>query len=334
AVAAGLDVGEPALRRLLLPGRELGAAERQPAMRAGADADIVAVAPIEQIVPAFGPGPRMVGDLIGRHQAGLELRLRRLVEIGREPVLRHREIAACMLRMKRGSRLDGELVERQMVGREVEGAAELGFPFGDALPGTGIDEIEGEAREMARREIDRGARLAGRMLAAEKVQGLLVEALHPERYAVDAGGAESQEFLRLDRGRIGFERHFRIGAELPVPGDAVEHRADAARAHQRRRAAAEKDAADAAPRADLAGLAIERLQQRPRPGTLVDRLADMAVEIAIGALRAAEGPMHIDAERPRIGPGRALADRDHRALRHRRLRTGWPPAWRRRARGG
>ncbi len=38
-------------------------------MRAGADARIFAIAPIDEIVPAFGAGARVVGDLIGR-QAG------------------------------------------------------------------------------------------------------------------------------------------------------------------------------------------------------------------------------------------------------------------------
>ena len=51
-------------------------------MRAGADADIVAVAPIDEVVPAFGARPGMVGDLIGGQAGRGEPRLRRLVEPG------------------------------------------------------------------------------------------------------------------------------------------------------------------------------------------------------------------------------------------------------------
>ena len=34
-------------------------------VRTGADADVFAVAPVDEIVPAFAAGPRVVGDLVG-----------------------------------------------------------------------------------------------------------------------------------------------------------------------------------------------------------------------------------------------------------------------------
>ncbi len=129
-----------------------------------------------------------------------------------------------------------------------------------------------------------------------KRRSAIVERLHAERDAIDAGGAIAAEALSLDAGGVGFERDLDIGIDRPGPADRIEDRADRLRLHQRRRAAAEEDARHRAPgrppggRRDLAregcGIAL-----------LVDRLmADMGVEVAIGAFGRAERPMDIDAE--------------------------------------
>jgi hypothetical protein len=46
---------------------------------------------------------------------------------------------------------------------------------------------------------------------------------------------------------------------------------------------------------------LEFPQQGIAPAPLIDAVADMAVEIAIGAFRLAERPMHIDAEAAIVG---------------------------------
>ena len=92
-------------------------------------------------------------------------------------------------------------------------------------------------------ERERGKRLFGRVHASERFQALIVERLHAERQAIDAGRAVAREILGLDAGRIGLERDLRIRRDAPMLGDGVDDGGDARRLHQRRRAAAEEDAA-------------------------------------------------------------------------------------------
>ena len=66
AVAVRLDAHQPGFGSLLGRGRVALAVDHEAAMRAGTDAGIFVIAPIDEIVPAFGAGARMVGDLVGR----------------------------------------------------------------------------------------------------------------------------------------------------------------------------------------------------------------------------------------------------------------------------
>ena len=134
------------------------------------------------------------------------------------------------------------------------------------------------------------------MQAAQRFQRGIVERLHAERDAVDAGCAIAAKPRRLDAGRIGLQRDLDIGGDAPVLADRIEDRADGLRLHQRRRAAAEKDRRHrAARRARRRGLDLAR--KGAGKALLVDRrVADMAVEIAIRAFRQAERPVHVDAE--------------------------------------
>ena len=102
--------------------------------------------------------------------------------------------------------LDGELVEREMIGGERQRLAELRRPGLRRLAGAGIDQVEGEAREGRARHLDRRARGGDVMKAAEEAEVVVVERLDAERDAVDAGGAVAAETLGLDAGGIGLER--------------------------------------------------------------------------------------------------------------------------------
>ena len=68
-MALGLDLLEPSLGRAMLAGGTALAVQGQPAMGAGADAHVVAALPIDEIVPASGARPGVVGDLIGGQPA-------------------------------------------------------------------------------------------------------------------------------------------------------------------------------------------------------------------------------------------------------------------------
>src|SRR5208283_2310668 len=77
--SASLDRGEPPLWQASLCRREFDAVSGEPPVRAGADPDIILIAPIGEVVSAFGAWPRMVRDLVGREA------------VRDEPVLRHLE---------------------------------------------------------------------------------------------------------------------------------------------------------------------------------------------------------------------------------------------------
>src|SRR5690242_8280358 len=84
------------------------------------------------------------------------------------------------------------------------------------------------------------------MRTAERFQCVVVERLHAERDAVDAGGAITLEACRLDAGGVSLERYLDVLGDRPVLGDGLENRANRGRLHQRRGATAKEDRGDRA----------------------------------------------------------------------------------------
>ena len=134
------------------------------------------------------------------------------------------------------------------------------------------------------------------MQAAELLQRGIVERLHAERHAIDAGRAIAAEARRLDAGRIGLQRHFDVGRDRPVLADGVEDRrtdvgcisdgVPPPKKMRRHRAARHA-------RGGRGDLGFEGAHE----ARFVDAaVAHMAVEVAIRALRQAERPVHVDAE--------------------------------------
>ena len=82
------------------------------------------------------------------------------------------------------------------------------------------------------------------MQPPERLERRIIQCLHAQRDAIDAGRAKAAKARRLDAGRVGFEAHFDIAGYRPVPGDGVKDRTDGCGLHQRRRAAAEEDRGD------------------------------------------------------------------------------------------
>ena len=151
AVAVALDEPEPGLGMLLGRGGDAGVAGDEPAMGSGADAGIFAVAPIDEVVPGFRAGPGMVRDLVGRQAVRLADLLRDVVEDPRLFVGRHRELAGLEQPLEPGVGLDGELVERQVLGRVADGVEEFRAPRVRPLARAGIDEVEGSTGRRSRR---------------------------------------------------------------------------------------------------------------------------------------------------------------------------------------
>ena len=115
-MAERLDPHQPGLGALLGHGGAAAAVDVEPAVRAGADAGVFVRAPIDQVVPALGARPGVVGNLVGR-QAGVAANLlRQVVERAAGVVVGNDELAGLVQRVERRLRLDGQLIERQMLG--------------------------------------------------------------------------------------------------------------------------------------------------------------------------------------------------------------------------
>ena len=124
-------------------------------MRAGADAEIILVAPIGEVVPALGAGAGVVGDFVGREAGPSEAVLRRLEKLGGEVVVGHGDVAVRRPRRELRAGLDRQLVERQMRPGEGQRLVELRRPGVERLVGPRVDQVERNAREMGAGEGDR-----------------------------------------------------------------------------------------------------------------------------------------------------------------------------------
>ena len=159
-----------------------------------------------------------------------------------------------------------------------------------------VNQIERVTLEHRARHGHGRERFIGAMHAAEFFQHAVVERLHAERHTVDAGRAITAKALRLDAGRIGFERDLDIGRDAPVFRDRIENGGDGRRLHQRRRAAAKEHRRDGAARNARRGRRDLRLEGAHIARFVDGGMADMTVEVAIGTFRQTERPMQIDPE--------------------------------------
>ena len=238
----------------------------------------------------------MVRDLVSRQAGfGAEI-LRHVVEGAAGLVVRGHQLAGGREAVERRARLDCQLIEAQMLGRPRQSFAQLGPPRGRRLAGAGVDQVEGRAREDRLGDLDRRQRLRRVVEAAERPQGRVVQRLYAERDAVDAGRAVAAEAAGLDTRRVRLQGDLGVGRHAPVARHGLKQAGDRRGLHQRGRPAAQEDAGDFAPRR-ARGVVGDLGAERVEKARLVHaRVADMAVEVAIRALRRAEGPVQVDPE--------------------------------------
>ena len=79
-------------------------------MCSGTDPGVILIAPIGEVVPAFGAGSGVVGDLVSRQPGGGEPFLRHLEERGRAVFLGQGEFAAPCECSEGGAGLDRQLI--------------------------------------------------------------------------------------------------------------------------------------------------------------------------------------------------------------------------------
>ena len=279
-------------------GGELVAAQSQPAMRAGPDADIVAVAPVHEVVTRLLPGSGMVADLVGRQAGTLQHLLGQLVEVGLQIRVERLQLALLDHRMEARARLDGQLIERQMPVWRCRGP-------GPARPANPPRSGQGGRRSGRTSAAGRPAPPAPRRPRPRRYRARGQE--RPDRRSFRAWMPKETRFTpaaRNPRNRsasteVGLASRVisMSGANGPTLGGTVDDRGHGCRLHQRRRAAAEEDRAQGAAWRQLRKM-IQLGHQGPRPARMVDATADVAIEVAVWAFGLAERPVDVEGEAP------------------------------------
>ncbi len=238
----------------------------------------------------------MVRDFVGGQAGGSGDLLRQLEHVGGEVLFRQAAEQVLGVHLAEdGAVLDGQLVEREVRGAEVERAVQFVAPGGEGLVLAGVDQVDGDAVEGGLCDGDGICGLVHAVHPAEAAEVLRVKRLNSKGNAVDTGFGVTVEPGGLDAAGVGFEGDLDVIRQRPGGADAVKDALDGGGFHQGGRAAAEEDGVqDAAlgQGTDAVDFGFERLQ----PPGLVDTGGDVAVEVAVGAFRLAEGPVEIEAE--------------------------------------
>ena len=267
-------------------------------MRAGADARIIPIAPIDQVMPRFRAGFGMVRDFIGRHARRIAQLLRCFIHIGGQIVFGQAAQPAPRIPVpERGARFDRQLVQGQVIDRHAQRLAQLRAPGRHGLILPRIDQVETDAIEILPCDIKGLAGFGGAVNAPQPPQVGIVQRLDAHRHARDARLGIAAKPSRLHRPGIGLERDFQIVRHRPAVSHPLQNAVHDRRIHQARRAAAKENRGQH-PALQGLGVSVDFAQVGPQPAGLVDFAADMAVEIAIGALGLAKRPVDIEAEAP------------------------------------
>jgi hypothetical protein len=241
----------------------------------------------------------VVRHLVGGETGRVAELLRRLVHVRREVLLgQPGELAGGETVAEGGARLDRQLIKRQVIDRHRERLGQFRPPVGQRLKLPRINQVEAHPVEMRARDAEGPPRLRRAVQPSEARQIPVVQRLHAERDAVDPRLGVAAKAPGLHRGRVRLQRHLQIVGEGPGAADAREDRRHEVRVHQARRAAAEKDGVEHAVAGEPAE-AIDLGEIGRAPAVLVDPARNVAVKVAIGALRRAEGPVQVEPEAAR-----------------------------------
>ena len=205
-----------------------------------------------------------------------------------------------MHRLELRARLDGELVERQMIRRQRERLAQFGPPGFERLARPRIDQIERDAREDRPRRLQRGDRLRRRVLPSEHHSAAGSRLCTPidTRFTPASRNAANRPASTLVGLASSVISMSSAGANRRRA--SVDQRGHRVRLHQAGRAAAEEDRGQPAA-AEPFRLPRQFAAQRGAEARLRDALAHVRVEVAIRALGQAERPVDIERQRFHCG---------------------------------
>ena len=226
-----------------------------PAKRVGAvaEAQVPALSPHREVVPAGMPGSGGVGDLVA-DQARRGARPVGLLPAVRLPVLIRRRIPRPHPSPQHGPRLDRQGVGGEMVRLARQGARQGGRPGGGGLRRRSHDEVQAHRPEAGPAGgLHRPYRVVAVMAPTQVGEDPAVEGLAAQRHAVEPGPGQP---VRLRPGpvlRVGLQAHLGPGAETETGLQPLQDPLQPPGRHPRRGPAPE----------------VDRLQ-RPPPGDRLD----------------------------------------------------------------
>src|SRR5438094_874639 len=267
--------------------------EAQLAVRAGADADIVAEFPIVEVVAAAMPRPRESRGLVMPIARRAEHLLRCQLHVGALVMLRQlRRLAP-----EHGVGLDRQLIGRDVRRAQAHGLLDVGPRHRKRLARQPVHQVEIHVVEALERHSDGAPGFVRAVDAAESREHAIVKALHADRDAVHARLPEAGEARRFDRARIRFERDFRARLERQARAHAGKQRLDRSGREQARRAATDEYADDASSPHGRKKI-FKVIDQLPNVLALGELTAALVrVEVAVRAFAHAPGDVNIERER-------------------------------------
>src|SRR5215216_4542480 len=179
-------------------------------MGAGAYADVVAIAPINQIMAAFMTGQSMIRHFIGGKTPCRGQLLGDVEQRFGCILIRDSKSTPAMKLVVGRSGLDGQLVQRHVALLFIERPAKLPAPIRSGLARPCIDEIEGDAGKDASSKPKGGECFRNTVLAAETGEIPIIERLYTHRQTIDTCGAVALKVSCFGAGRIRFEGYLSI----------------------------------------------------------------------------------------------------------------------------
>ena len=203
----------------------------------GADAQVVAEAPVIEVVPGASLGLRIGRGFVVRVAGAGEPGFDHGLHVGRQVVVRQwrRVLGEYRIGFER------EVIDRQVLRRKCNRRLEIGSQFVRRLSRQRIHQVEVDVVECHARDCHRAARLVAVVNATERAQVLRVETLDADRQTVGTAGAIGGEALGLEGARVGLQGDLGVGFQRQA-GANVRHQAiEAGRRHQARGAAADEN---------------------------------------------------------------------------------------------
>ena len=125
-----------------LPHKGGGVSNNDPPMRAGTNAGVFAVAPIEQVVPALFTWTRVIGNLVGVEPTRRCHFLRNFIERERGIRIGHDQFSGCVQRRVGRVGFNSQLIERDVIAREFKRFGEFRAPGVRLLTRPRVDQIK------------------------------------------------------------------------------------------------------------------------------------------------------------------------------------------------